>query len=311
MRAAKALRGRRGPARSVLPRRPGRLDDDDPVREQQGVEDVVGDDDGRAVPQDPAERLPQRRGDGDVERGHRLVEQQEPRLGGQRPGDRDALGLSSGELGRARSAALGADLGEPRGHRCGIARRAPAAARPEGDVVERGQVREQQRVLGEQRHPRGRGRDARRCGVRGRPTSNRRGRRGTTPASGRSRPAITASTVDLPAPLGPSSATVSPSRPRARPRRRAPRPWRRARAIRCPSAAGQADDHDGDDDEDERERDGGIRVGLALQVDLQRQGPGHALEAAGEGDRRAELAQCAGEGEHGSRRPGRAAPAAG
>jgi hypothetical protein len=41
------------------------------------------------------QHLPHRGHDGDVEGRHRLVEQQQPRLGGEGPGDRDALGLAA------------------------------------------------------------------------------------------------------------------------------------------------------------------------------------------------------------------------
>ena len=51
------------------------------------------------------------------------------------------------------------------------------------------------------------------------------------------------------------------------------------------------DDHRGDDDEQQRQRDGGVGVGLALQVDLQWQRSGDALQRAGEGQGRAELAE--------------------
>ena len=48
-----------------------------------------------------AELDPQRHRDRHVEAGERLVEQQQPGLGGQRPGDRHPLGLAAGELARA------------------------------------------------------------------------------------------------------------------------------------------------------------------------------------------------------------------
>ncbi len=108
----------------------------------------------RAVGQHPAQRLPQRRRDRDVEGGHRLVEQQQPRLGGQGPGDGDALGLTAGDL-------AGPPVGQVRGARprssqrsaasCGGRAPGARAARPEGDVVAHVEVREQQRLLGEQR----------------------------------------------------------------------------------------------------------------------------------------------------------------
>ena len=114
------------------------------------------------VPQHLAQQLPQRRCDRDVERGHRLVQQQQRRIGGERAGDRDPLGLPAGQLGRAAIGELGrVDRGQPaRGSRPRPTRPAPLAARTERDVRRRGQVREQQGLLREQhdaasvrRHP--------------------------------------------------------------------------------------------------------------------------------------------------------------
>ena len=85
-----------------------------------------------------------------VERGERLVEQQQPRVGGQGAGQGDPLRLPAGQApravrrrgrrarpGRASAAAAGA----------GLAGAAPRRAQAEGDVLERGQVREEQVVL--------------------------------------------------------------------------------------------------------------------------------------------------------------------
>ena len=47
--------------------------------------------------------------DADVERRHRLVEHDETRLEGQRPGDADALALAAGELVRVAVAVLGGE----------------------------------------------------------------------------------------------------------------------------------------------------------------------------------------------------------
>ena len=152
-------------------------------------------------------RLAQCRGDGDVERGHRLVEEQQAWVGGQGAGDGDALGLPAGELGGLAVGELrDADLLQPvscgrvrlasgrrRGLRganatlsstvrcgnssgswassaiCAVVRRAPRPAWPR--LADDGEQ----------------------------PTVERRSR----PWSGRSSPAATASTVDLPAPFGP------------------------------------------------------------------------------------------------------------
>ena len=191
------------------------LDDQDPVGEQECVQDVVGDDDGGAVRQHPAQHLAYGRGDGDVERGHRLVEEQQPWVGGECAGDRDPLRLASGELrGPAVGVRRGIDLAPATARR--RARDLPAcltaAAWTEGDVVERGQVREQQRLLGEQRDSTIVRRDPDRADLPGLPMSkSTRPSSDAVPASGRSSPAITDMAVDLPAPFGPSRASVSPT----------------------------------------------------------------------------------------------------
>ena len=129
----------------------------------------------------------------DVEGGHRLVEQQQPRLGGQRPGHRDPLGLAAGELRRPavapgrRRRPRRASRPPPRAP----ATAGPRAARAERDVLQDGEVREQQRLLREQRDPRwcGAARRRRRAPRRRRRAAPaRRARPG--PRSGRSRPAV-------------------------------------------------------------------------------------------------------------------------
>ena len=128
------------------------LDHQDPVGEQERVEHVVGHDDRGTIGQHLAQHLAYGGRDGDVERGHRLVEEQQAWVRREGTGDRDPLRLSSGELrGLAVGVRRGIDLAQP--VLCDGARLAAClteAAWPEGDVVERGQVREQQRLLGEQ-----------------------------------------------------------------------------------------------------------------------------------------------------------------
>ena len=91
----------------------------------------------------------------DVEGGEGFVEQQQVGLDGQRAGDRHPLGLPAGELGRPAVGELGdAHLGEPAvGDRPRGPSTLPRAARPERDVLARGQVREEQRLLAEQPDP--------------------------------------------------------------------------------------------------------------------------------------------------------------
>src|SRR3546814_617140 len=80
-----------------------------------------------------------------VERRERLVEQQEPRRGGDGAGERDALLLAARELRRVLAALVGkADeveqLADPRGNfRFGAA----TVLQPEGDVALDGEIREQ------------------------------------------------------------------------------------------------------------------------------------------------------------------------
>ena len=74
--------------------------------------------------------------------------------------------------------------------------------------------------------------------------------------------------------------------------------------FRCHAKArapvGEPDDGHRHGDQQEGERDGGVGVGFALQIDLQRQGAGDALQAAGEGQGGTEFAQAAGEGQNGA-----------
>ena len=227
----------------------------------------MGDEDDGPVGEHPAQRLPQGRGDGDVERGHRLVEQQQPGVGGERAGHRDPLGLPAGELAGAPVGELGdADLLEPA---CGAARApyggaAPRAARAEGDVVEHAQVREEQRVLGEQRDPPGVRRRPRTSGGRssGRPPSSTTRPRVGRAAGRRRRPAA----VDLPGAVGAEhgdglavgdlerDVDVALGDLGAS-----------ARGVtRCSVPAGRsAITSDGDHHQHERQGDGGVGVGLA------------------------------------------------
>jgi hypothetical protein len=88
-----------------------------------------------------------------VERGERLVEQQQGRFGGERPGQRHPLGLPAGELARLAVGQVGqSDPGQPR-DRGGVGLRpaGTSAARSEGDILRRREVREQQVVL--EHHP--------------------------------------------------------------------------------------------------------------------------------------------------------------
>ncbi len=118
-----------------------------PGREGEGVEGVVGDQQGHAgeVAQVLGQLEAQAGRDADVEAGERLVEEQHGGLGGQRASQGDPLGLATGEL--VRTAVRQRADAEPVEPRLGdvVRRRAgrAAAARAEGDVVQRAEVREE------------------------------------------------------------------------------------------------------------------------------------------------------------------------
>ena len=264
IRAAKALRGRV----STSVRRaglddPAAVDHHDPVGQQQRVEDVVGDQDGGPVGEHPAQRLPQRR----VVRRRRAPPsaRRAAAAAGRRPGRGRRRPAGPGR----RTAGRGAGRRAPRRPtsssqaRACVARRTArvaAAARAEGDVLERAQVREEQRVLGEQRDP---------PRVRRHPDAGRRSARRpsstTRPVSGRSSPAATASSGRLAGAVGPEhrdglavgdverDVDVALGRPRAL-------SSRRHQALR-PGRAKRDDQH-GDHDQHQRQRDGGVGVGL-------------------------------------------------
>lgn len=121
------------------------------VGEDHGVQRVVRDQygDGLEVGQVAAELRADVEAGAGVEGRERFVEEQQPGAGGQGAGEGDALGLAAGEPARfgggvpGETQALQPGGGLRPGLRLG---RAPAA-RPEGHVVERGQVREEQVVL--------------------------------------------------------------------------------------------------------------------------------------------------------------------
>ncbi len=127
------------------------FEDDDAVGEGVGVDRVVGDEEAHAVEggevaaQVPADVTA---GAG-VEGGERLVEEQQARLGGQGAGQGDALGLAAGEG----AGPVGGVVGEPDtlepggGAGSGVRLGDAAGAEAEGDVLQRGQVGEQEIVL--------------------------------------------------------------------------------------------------------------------------------------------------------------------
>ena len=190
---------------------PPGLEHDDPVGEDHGVERVVGDEDGRPgeLPQVPGEVGAHVQPRAGVERGERLVEQEQVGVGDERPGEGGALGLPARQPARdgrrpARRGPPGPATPAPPGGRPGGACRGPAARRRRC----RGRTGGGTAGSPGRRHPpggAGRRRTGRRAG-----SSSRRSPSRTWPSVSGTRPASAASAVDFPAPLGPSSATTSP-----------------------------------------------------------------------------------------------------
>ena len=180
---------------------------DDAVGEQDGLLDVVGDDQDRLggelaarpqLEQLAAEVL----GGEDVERAERLVHEQDVRLDDQRAGEAHALAHAAGELlGVGGLEAVEADQVD-RAERAPGALGAPACRAPRGRA---------RRSAGRSARAAARssGRPCRRRGWCRRTAARGRARR---PPLGGISPAMQRSSVDLPEPERPSSATISPSR---------------------------------------------------------------------------------------------------
>ena len=153
----------------------------------------------------PAQPRAQLGADGGVERAERLVEQQHLRLDGERAGERHPLALAARELVRAAARPTSSARPAPAARRRGrgsrpwarLRIRRPKATFSRTLMCANGGV-----VLEHEADRRAPG--AARC-----VTSRRRS--ATVPVSGGSRPAMIRSSVDLPEPLGPSSAVSEPS----------------------------------------------------------------------------------------------------
>ena len=140
-----------------------------------------------------------------VERGQRLVEQQEPGRGGQRAGQRDPLLLAAGELGRdtcRRASASPTRSSSSWTRRATSALRHPRVLEPVGDVLGRRSGSGRARRTGTRCRNRAWSAAAPRC--RGPSCSIR-------PVVWMSSPAIARSSVVLPHPDGPRKQTNSPS----------------------------------------------------------------------------------------------------
>ena len=175
----------------------------------------------RTLRLDAAELAVQLRARDRIERAERLVHQQDRRIGGQRARDADALPLAARQLERPARARRSPAAGRPARAARAIARvdarRVPAQQpRHDADVLRDGHVRKQPDLLEDVA-------DAA-AQLEADPTrACRAPRRRTAPRSGTSRPLTSFRSVLLPAPLRPTSATVSPaSMSRSRPRKTLP-----------------------------------------------------------------------------------------
>ncbi len=214
------------------------FDHHDAVAQRERLERVVGDEHARAgeARQLLAEHTTYLDAGVGVERGERLVEQECARLDRERPCERDALRLPARERVRLRARVRREAESFEELLRTSVGGRLAGAARPrpERDVVERGQVAEQQAVLEHQRDrpalrrartPRRRGRRAlrRRCGSRPRRSA----------AVRRWRAAACSCPHRWARPARPARRARPRSRPRGRAHRVAARFERRARPCSC------------------------------------------------------------------------------
>ena len=129
------------------------VDEPDQIRDRQRLGLVVRDEHRRRAPiaQDLHHLIPQRRPESGVERREWFVEQHEPRARRERPGERDALLLTTGQLVRV---AL-AETFEPHEfqHLVDPSRAAFRTRQTERDVPGNREVREQVAFLGNETNP--------------------------------------------------------------------------------------------------------------------------------------------------------------
>ena len=210
---------------------PPALHDDHPVADGQRLGLVVGDEDrGGAGLAEHAHELGPDLARGGSRRARRTARRGGPRPAGARgpaPAPRAAARRRTARAGSGRPVGPAAPGRAPRRTRA-PARSAAAWPSPKRDVARDRQVREQRVVLEHQPDPAPLGlhEPAARAG------DLLAGDR-TEPASGRSSPATSRSTVDLPQPEGPISVTISPGARRGRGRRAAtPAPYALATPAR-------------------------------------------------------------------------------
>ena len=156
---------------------------------------------GLAPPGDRPHRLPELAPALDVDARGRLVEHQQVGVADQRSGEPDPLRLAARQLG-------GPLVGELRRPRSGAVRRRPRAGAGSSEAISATSSRTLRCSSGDPVCSMPPTQPARTAAAGGMPKTE------TVPASGRVRPSIMSMVVDLPAPFGPSSATVSPGRDR-------------------------------------------------------------------------------------------------
>ena len=130
---------------------PPGIEDCDSIGERVCVDRIVGDQQPHPVErlEMSAEIAPDLPTGADIECGERLVEQQQARIGGQRAGKGDALGLPTGQRPRPMRRMIGEpDPLQPSGSGPpGLGLGHPPGTQTEGDVLHRAEMREQQVVL--------------------------------------------------------------------------------------------------------------------------------------------------------------------
>ena len=249
-----------------------------------------------------------------VERGEGLVEQQQPGVGGERAGKRGALRLPARQ--RARVAGRRTRRARP-----GRATRGRCVGRRPSGSCERAARRRRSRARSCARTAGSSGTRTRSGGPRARRSVSVAGSSTTTPSID-DRPAVERREPGQAAQHGALAGAVRaeqrratrPARPRCRPAGRACRAATSIcadnvmpRTSPCGSvdasepAVAEPDEHDeGDRDQQQREHDRLFRVGLQREVHGERHRLCGPREVAGEGDRRAELAECSRPGQHGA-----------
>ena len=161
----------------------------------------------RAAAPDLRDRLEHLVDEDGREAERRLVEEQQPRLGDERAGDRELLLLAAGQRPRREARTSAAAPGTARARARARRPRAPGRGSRSCRAPGSRPRSASRRCAGPRRRARSRGGRSPRSRAR---RAARRGRRSRPPTAA-TRPTIAASVVDLPAPFGPTRPTISPS----------------------------------------------------------------------------------------------------